>query len=270
MATLDNHQTTAIPVVDERSATESTQDLAVKINDLLHGQAWQQVNSIDEGVGLVLSDNGLSLRNADTPKNGDVRVDFLSSALEYRRAKGGGKSELLVKAIGIKGSQDYRVIDATAGLGTDSFVLASNGCTVTMLERSALVAALLADALARLQFNAPDHELCQRLHLSRGDSVAQLSDWACESESDFQRPEAIYLDPMFPHRKKSALVKKEMQALQQLLGVDPDADNLLEPALALATKRVVVKRPASAPFLAERKPNLSMSSKKHRFDIYFT
>ncbi|MDM7859195.1 class I SAM-dependent methyltransferase [Alteromonas sp. ASW11-36] len=270
MATPNYPLVTNISVIDERSGVDSREALVAKMSGLLPDQSWQQVDSLDAGVGLVLSDNGLSLRNADTPKNGDVRVDFLSSALAYRRAKGGGKSELLVKAIGIKGSQDYRVIDATAGLGTDSFVLASNGCNVTMLERSPLVAALLADALTRMHSNAPDHELCQRLHLSRGDSVTQLSQWAKIPESEHQRPDAIYLDPMFPHRKKSALVKKEMQALQQLLGVDPDADRLLEPALALATKRVVVKRPASAPFLAERKPNVSMSSKKHRFDIYFT
>jgi 16S rRNA (guanine1516-N2)-methyltransferase len=59
-----------------------------------------------------------------------------------------------------------------------------------------------------------------------------------------------------------------MQVLQSLLGVDPDADRLLEPALAAAKQRVVVKRPAKAAYLAEKKPNMSMQSKKHRFDIY--
>ena len=108
----------------------------------------------------------------------------------------------------------------------------------------------------------PDAQwLSERLHLVKGDSANILKTTA-------ETPDAIYLDPMFPHRKKSALVKKEMQVLQSLLGVDPDADQLLIPALALARKRVVVKRPNTAPFLDNKKPNMSMESKKHRFDIY--
>ena len=236
-----------------------------RIEELLADICWQRADAIDSGIGLVYSERGLALRNADQPQQGDVLVDFLSPALAYRKAHGGGKGELLAKAIGVKGQADYTVIDATAGLGKDSFVLASVGCKVTMLERSPLVSALLADALIRLNEYDANHWLVNRLHLHSGDSVEVLTQW---SPSDWPAPHAIYLDPMFPHRKKSALVKKEMQLLQNLLGVDPDADSLLAPALELATKRVVVKRPASAPFLDNSKPNLSMSSKKHRFDIY--
>jgi 16S rRNA (guanine1516-N2)-methyltransferase len=236
-----------------------------KISQLLNGAAYEIVGSIEQGVGLIYRRDGLALRNADQPQNGDVRVDFLSTALAYRKAKGGGRNELLAKAIGIKGNSEYSVIDATAGLGSDAFVMASVGCKVCMLERSPLVSALLQDALIRLKEEQVDSWLTPLLSLVRGDAVALLNQW---SSLGHPPPDAIYLDPMFPHRKKSALVKKEMQALQNLLGVDPDADNLLEPARQLAQKRVVVKRPASAPFLAESKPNLSMSSKKHRFDIY--
>lgn len=231
-----------------------------RVNDVCSGFNWQIVDQIHSGVGLVFSQEGLALRNVDQ-HYGDVRVDFLSSALAYRKAHGGGKGELLAKAIGIKGATNYNVIDATAGLGKDAFVLASVGCKVTMLERSPLVAALLDDALYRLNQQADAQWLSDALTLLKGDSVALL-------KSSKIAAEAIYLDPMFPHRKKSALVKKEMQVLQSLLGVDPDADNLLTPALDIATKRVVVKRPARAPYLAERKPNMSMESKKHRFDIY--
>ena len=243
---------------------------AAMVGTALSHCEWQEVDSIDAGVGLVASEQGLCMHNAENPKNGDVRVDFLSNALAYRKAKGGGKNELIAKAIGIKGSKDYRVIDATAGLGTDSYVLASVGCHVTMLERSPLVAALLKDALSRLANEPEALWLADKLDFHHGDSVTLLKQWTQTPPIGYVRPDAIYLDPMFPHRKKSALVKKEMQALQQLLGVDPDADDLLTPALLLAQKRVVVKRPASAPFLGDRKPNLSMSSKKHRFDIYLT
>ena len=82
--------------------------------------------------------------------------------------------------------------------------------------------------------------------------------------------DVVYLDPMFPHRKKSALVKKEMRVFQQLLGSDDDADSLLAPARELAGKRVVVKRPAYAEPLADVPPAMAITSKKHRFDVYIS
>jgi 16S rRNA (guanine1516-N2)-methyltransferase len=95
-----------------------------------------------------------------------------------------------------------------------------------------------------------------------GQATELLSNWPKD------KPDAIYLDPMFPHKKKSALVKKEMRLFQHLLGPDDDADRLLEPAIQLAQKRVVVKRPDYAPFLADKKPSMQIKSKKHRFDVY--
>jgi len=83
-----------------------------------------------------------------------------------------------------------------------------------------------------------------------------------------QQPDVIYLDPMYPHREKSAAVKKEMRVFQSLVGEDLDADNLLEPALALAKYRVVVKRPSYAPPLNNKKPSTSIKMKKNRFDVY--
>ncbi|MBT0586809.1 class I SAM-dependent methyltransferase [Alteromonas oceanisediminis] len=237
-----------------------------RMDVLLNGAAWHVVDQIHDGVGLVYHPDGLALRNANTPAQSDIRIDFMSSALAFRKAKGGGKGELLAKAIGIKGASDYTVIDATAGFGTDAFVLASVGCSVILFERSPLVAALLDDALQRLHADPLGAWLVPRLSLHKGDSKTLLNNYCCDDQR--RRPNAIYLDPMFPHRKKSALVKKEMQALQSLLGVDPDADDLLAPAMALATDRVVVKRPSSAPFLGGTKPNMSMNSKKHRFDVY--
>ena len=85
-------------------------------------------------------------------------------------------------------------------------------------------------------------------------------------ETDFT--DVVYLDPMYPHKQKSALVKKEMRLFQHLVGGDLDADQLLEPALNLARKRVVVKRPDYAEFLAQIPPHFSRQTKNHRFDIY--
>lgn len=80
--------------------------------------------------------------------------------------------------------------------------------------------------------------------------------------------QVVYLDPMFPHNDKSALVKKEMRAFRPVVGDDLDADQLLDAALAIAENRVVVKRPRKAPFLADRKPSLQFQGKSSRYDIY--
>jgi len=80
--------------------------------------------------------------------------------------------------------------------------------------------------------------------------------------------DVVYLDPMFPPRDKSALVKKEMRAFHDVVGSDDDADALLAPALKLAQKRVVVKRPGYAGFLAGVAPTMAVTGKNNRFDVY--
>ena len=215
-------------------------------------------------LALVQTTERLELKVLDGSKTGAVFVDFASDALTYRRSHGGGlKKEAIAKAVGVKGNNAPSVVDATAGLGQDGFILASLGCHVTLLERSPVVAALLADGLDRASKDTVlSGWITERLSLRHGVSTQLMSNWQDEA------PDVVYLDPMFPHRKKSALVKKEMRLFQKLLGSDEDAGLLLEPALNLAKKRVVVKRPADAPFLANKKPNMDISSKKHRFDVY--
>lgn len=228
---------------------------------------WGLVMSshIDTGLALVLTEERLELRQLDEPKVGAVYVDFASDALTFRRLHGGGRKEAIAKAVGIKGQNVPRVLDGTAGLGRDAFVLASLGCSVDMIERSPVVAALLADGLERSQYDESLRAwLPEKMHLSHGVSYDLISDWSGE------QPDVVYLDPMFPHRKKSAAVKKEMKVFQQLLGPDEDADKLLHPACRLAKQRVVVKRPDSAPWLNNREPSMAISSKKHRFDVYLT
>ena len=196
---------------------------------------------------------------------GAVLVDFSSDALTFRRLHGGGKKEAIAKAIGLKGQTSVQVLDATAGLGRDAFVLASLGCQVAMIERSPVVAALLKDGLDRAAHDLTLADwLPARMQLHHGIALTLLNNWQGTC------PDVVYLDPMFPHRKKSAAVKKEMRLFQQLLGPDEDADLLLAPALALAKKRVVVKRPAGAPFLANQKPQIEMTGKANRFDIYLS
>ncbi|RCU50860.1 MULTISPECIES: class I SAM-dependent methyltransferase [Corallincola] len=218
----------------------------------------------DSGLLLYLDAERLSLKDLGDKKLGAVSVDFTDGAARHRRLHGGGRGEAVAKAVGARGQATPSVLDATAGLGRDAFVLASIGCQVTMLERSPVAAALLQDGLMRAQLDAEIGPwIGQRMRLLPGSAVDRMSDWQGDA------PEVIYLDPMYPHRKKSAQVKKEMRLFQAMLGPDEDADLLLAPALALATKRVVVKRPDYAPPLCERKSDAQITTKTHRFDIYF-
>ncbi|MCV9879811.1 16S rRNA (guanine(1516)-N(2))-methyltransferase RsmJ [Brenneria izbisi] len=213
-------------------------------------------------MALVLTPARLELRKQDEPKLGAIYVDFVSGPMAHRRRFGGGRGEAVAKAVGIK--KDYRpdVVDATAGLGRDAFVLASLGCHVRMLERHPVVAALLDDGLRRGYQDAEIGPwLRERLTLLHASSLTALSDIT-------PPPDVVYLDPMFPHRQKSALVKKEMRVFQSLVGADEDADALLAPARALAKKRVVVKRPDYAPPLAGVAAQSTLETKSHRFDFY--
>ncbi|MFR0655693.1 16S rRNA (guanine(1516)-N(2))-methyltransferase RsmJ [Pantoea sp. SIMBA_079] len=213
-------------------------------------------------LALVLTPSHLELRKRDEPKLGGIFVDFVSGAMAHRRKFGGGRGEAVAKAVGIKGGYLPDVVDATAGLGRDAFVLAALGCRVRMLERHPVVAALLEDGLQR---GYADSEiggwLRERLTLLHVASQQALSDIA-------PAPDVVYLDPMYPHRQKSAMVKKEMRVFQSLVGADEDADALLEPARRLAKKRIVVKRPDYAPPLAGVATQSAVVTKSHRFDIY--
>lgn len=191
-----------------------------------------------------------------------VVIDFVAGKTAYRRKYGHAGGEAISKAVGVKKGNRPHIVDATAGLGRDAFVLATLGCRVHMIERSAIIAKLLEDGLHRAEQDEKIGTLVKNnLSLVCGDSQQELF------HAPFE-PEVIYLDPMFPHKEKSALVKKEMRLLQAVVGQDTVADTLLELSLTIATNRVVVKRPAYADFLAKINPHTSIKTKKHRFDIY--
>lgn len=220
---------------------------------------WAEQSS---GFSLHYDDKGLSLYKTDEPKLGAINVDFITGAVAHRRKFGGGKGQSIAKAVGLNKGATPVVLDATAGLGRDGFVLASLGCKVILHERHPVVAALLYDGLQRA-YNDSEIGLWmqQKMSLIFGSSHTLLAQ--CDS-----MPDVVYLDPMFPHREKSALVKKEMRVFQELVGGDTDADDLLEFAYPLASKRVVVKRPDYAPFLNDKTPSMQIKTKKNRFDVY--
>lgn len=211
---------------------------------------------------LQVSVDGLQLQELDHSAPGPIRVDFIEGALAHRRQFGGGSGQMIAKAIGIQPGVRPTVLDATAGLGRDAFVLACLGCQVHMIERNPIVAALLADGLRRAHLDPDVASIVQRMPLLVGDAIELMATWAAEV------PQVVHLDPMFPSREKSALVKKEMRLFKPLVGADNDAPDLLAAALALASHRVVVKRPRKAPAIAGTPPTYSLDGKSSRYDIY--
>lgn len=192
-----------------------------------------------------------------------LSTDFLHGNAGYRRLHGGGIHQPLARAVGIKPNHRPTVVDATAGLGIDGFILASLGCKVTMIERSPVMGALLADGLERAAGAPATEDIAGRIHLLLGNAreiITALS----------EPPAAIYLDPMYPHRRGSALNKQEMRIIRRLVGDDQDAAALLETALDIAANRVVVKRPKGAPELNSRHPSHTITMKNSRFDVYLT
>ena len=211
---------------------------------------------------LTLTPARLELRQTTKGAEGPLFVDFLGGPIEYRRRQTTSRKEAIARAVGLKGGASLVVLDLTAGLGRDSFILASLGCTVRMVERSPMVAALLADGIERASQEPTLAGIMARLSLITGESMEILRTWQGE------RPEVICIDPMYPHRGKSALVKKEMRLIRLLVGDDEDSDGLLAAALSVAGRRVVVKRPRLAPALAGPAPNFAIGGKNSRFDVY--
>lgn len=228
---------------------------------LPYGGQLKDLTKVKSPFYLLATDSQLELHKTDEPKLDGIVVDFVGGAVAHRRKFGGGRGQDICKAVGLKHGFSPTVLDATAGLGRDAFLLASLGCTVTMMERQIPVAALLADGLERGNKDPELGEwLEQRMRLVNTSSI--------DSMASVGEVDVVYLDPMYPHKQKSAAVKKEMRVFQTLVGSDPDADELLDEALAIAKYRVVVKRPSYADPLANRKPSTSIKMKKNRFDVY--
>lgn len=209
---------------------------------------------------LELTENRLALLRADTRTA--VSVEWVNGAMGYRRRRV-GQAEALARAIGVTAHSLPLVVDATAGLGRDAFVLASLGCQVILLERSPVAAALLSDGWTRAWHEPATHSVTNRMQIIHADAL----DWLAKKQSILP-PDVIYLDPMYPTSKKSAAPKKEMQAFARIIGNDQDSTRLLEMALTIATKRVVVKRPRLGPTLTNLAPSARIEGRNTRFDMY--
>lgn len=192
-----------------------------------------------------------------------LAVDFTGGAVGHRFRFGGGRGQALPKAAGFSKGQTPTVVDATAGLGRDAFLLASLGAEVTLIERSDAVHSLLQKAMKKAKEAGPPFaEIIDRMTLVLGNSRDVLADYS---------PDVVLVDPMHPPRGKTALVKKEMRLLRDLVGTDPDAYQLMQVALATAKKRVVLKWPLRADPLPELKAfSHQILGKSTRYDVFMT
>ena len=217
-------------------------------------------------IQLMMTPQGLVLKDPQAGEETPVKVDFTAAKLLYRCQQAGAAKQSLAKAVGIKPGIRPSVIDATAGLGRDGFVLAALGCQVCLVERNPVVVELLRDGLAR----ASSHKYAGKVVQSCIKLISENAVKFIERLQEDERADVVYIDPMFPPREKSARIKKEMRLFQSLVGVDEDFTQLLDVALKSAKKRVVVKRPSKGPESEVRTPQLTITGKSTRYDIYFT
>jgi len=217
-----------------------------------------------EGFVLEMSNDRLQLRDLSLKRTKPICVDFLSERQFYKQRFQQMRNHPFGKALGLKRNQVKTVVDATLGLGEDAFIMAALGCQVLGVERSQVIFELVADGLRRAQH---DDEISlwieNRISIRLADSRRFLLDL-----DELNRPEVIYLDPMFTGvEKKSALPKKEMQILRHLLGPDIDAKDLLNASLQRAQERVIVKRAVDAEPIAGNVSH-SFAGKTTRYDVY--
>ena len=209
---------------------------------------------IPDGLELLETEDGLALTDGTLTLRGDLTrmIPRLKASNLHR--------ELLVKAAKIKNATTpLHAVDATAGLGEDALLLAAAGFEVELFERNPVISALLEDALRRAAEVPELAGTVSRMHLHAGDSIEALGSLG-------ESPDIIYLDPMFPARQKSAAVKKKFQLLHKLEGPCEDQEALLQAALDAGPRKVVVKRPLKASYLAGVKPSHSLSGKEIRYD----
>lgn len=205
------------------------------------------------GLCLELSAQGLSLREGNLSVRGDY--EKMLPRLKHNNLS----HEMLVKAAKLKGVENPTALDATAGLGEDSLLLAAAGFEVTLYEHNRIIAALLEDTLERASQVPELAQIVGRMHLNVGNSIEAMPSLP-------YHPDVILLDPMFPPRQKSSLVTKKLQLFQKLELPCSEESEILAAALAAHPKRIVIKRPAKGAFLAGVKPAYSLDGKAVRYD----
>ena len=235
--------------------TEELKEEMQPLAEHLKGNIATKAEDFDPSIlHLAYDEDGLALVQGDLKMRGDF-TDMVSRVRPTALSK-----ELIVRAAHIKDMSGFPLaVDATAGMGEDALLLALAGFRVILYEQDPVIAALLRDALRRGEDCPPIAAAIGRMQLREEDSIKALPELE-------ERPALVYLDPMFPKRSKSGLIKKKFQLLQQLESPCASEDELLDAATASGAGRILIKRPAKGPYLAGRKPNLSFEGSVVRYD----
>lgn len=226
-------------------------DLARRLAERFECEVCGTVPDGKDAAFFLLDKTGLSFIIAGHILKGDF------TRLLPRVSGGHLQHEILLKAA--KVSEGMRAVDATAGLGEDAFILAAGGCETELFEHNPITAALLSDALIRAKKDPNLKDIAGRMSLKQGDSKDLLSKLSYS-------PDLIYLDPMFPEKKKSAETKKKLQVLHKIELPCADEKELLATAIAAGPKKIVIKRPPDGEYLGGIKPGYSIERKAVRFD----
>ncbi|WP_367672462.1 class I SAM-dependent methyltransferase [Buchnera aphidicola] len=221
---------------------------------------WKLKNQKHTKYSLIIQpDCHLELKNNLEPKFKNIYINLNYKKVQFYR---NNKNLKIAKAIGIKKNKKLIVLDATAGLGKDSFIFFSLGCKVFMIERNPVLAALLNDGLERGYKDKKIGNLLKKnIKLIHTSKITTLL-------LEKIKPDVVYLDPMFPKIKKTSLSKKNIRIIRDLVGNDNDSDILFQKFQSLMIKKIVVKRPRYANHLGNKIPKHIIKTKKHRFDIY--
>jgi len=228
--------------------------------------SFAQAPEKKHNIHLVYTDNRLELQYnplLNASKIQPVSVDVFHKGRIHPRLQSLSRKDPIARAVGIKPGKRPFVVDATAGLGTDGIGLAWLGCKVALIERSAIIHALLHDGLERAGRHPSFQAMIEEnISLYHGDSVEILQNLELS-------PHTVLLDPMYPHLKKERCRKKEMRIVRETVGDDPNNETLFSAALQTAAQRVVVKRPKKAePLCVTPKPSHRITMKSGRFDVY--
>lgn len=236
-------------------------DKLLKNTDNKQSSGCTQVNITDDfeeadkhKLVIKFADDGVSLISDGQTIMGDF------GRMLKRVTHNNLSHEMIVKAAKIK-NHDYKplVVDATAGMGEDSFLLAAAGFNVKMYERDVVVAALLKDTIRRAMEDEILSKIVCNMELIEEDSIVAMT------KLDYT-PDIVVLDPMFPERQKSGLVKKKFQLIHLLEKPCFDEEELLQAAVGTGAGKIIVKRPIKGPYLGNVKPSYSIEGKVIRYD----
>ena len=212
------------------------------------------VNKPGDYLTVLFDSKGVSLSGFGLSYQGDFEN------MLHRVTNGRLQHEMLAKAVKTD-QENLKAIDATAGMGEDSLLLAACGYQVTLYEQNPVIAILLKDALRRAKKNTVLKDIVSRMQLVEGDSIEHLT-------KRLDPVNVIYLDPMFPGRQKSGLINKKLQLIQKLEPPCSKETALFDAAMAAQPSKIIVKRPLKSPYLDERVPSYSLKGKAIRYDCY--